>query len=248
MWKKLIIGLLALILLLIVIMFFFGGRILDKAVREGASSWGPEVTGTPIEVGEVSVSPWNGRGEVSGLLIGNPEGYEGDYAIRVPTAAVEVELGSVLGETIVVERIHIRNPQVRLETVEERMNLRQIRDNIARTVGEEDPGPPRDRKKYIIREFILEGGKVSVRDSGLQESLPTVQLQGIGAQEGGILGEAAVQQIIDAVIEEMVPLLGEAAAGLVDDPEGAMSATERMTDALQSLFGDGDGDSRDGGN
>lgn len=221
-------------------MAIFGGRVFDSAVREGITTYGPALTKTPIEIGQLEVSVWSGRGRVEDLVIGNPPGYEGAFAVRVPSATLEVSLGSILSETIVIKRVHVRDPVVQLETEEEIMNLRQIRNNIADAIGEEDPGPPEDRKKYVIEEFVLEGGQISVEDVEEAFSMRTVRLSDIGRTENGLLGEAIVQRILEAVIEEMVPVLGDAATGLVEDPEESMGAAETVVDTVQDWFGGGD--------
>ncbi len=44
---------------------------------------GPEMTGVSVEVDDVAIALADGRGEIEGLVVGNPRGYQGPHAFKL---------------------------------------------------------------------------------------------------------------------------------------------------------------------
>ena len=84
MTRKLLIagGILAVIL--IVAVRFLGSN-LDAIVKKAITRIGPEMTGVSVDVDKVGIALADGRGEIGGLVIGNPRATR----VRTPSNSVQ---------------------------------------------------------------------------------------------------------------------------------------------------------------
>ena len=71
---------------------------LNSIVKNGVTSFGPEVIKAPISLDGVSISAFSGSGEIRGLVIGNPEGFKTPNAVKLGTASLQVKPMSLLGD------------------------------------------------------------------------------------------------------------------------------------------------------
>src|ERR1044071_1648855 len=104
--KKLLIALGVLVALLVVgfvILSFFLGSI----VKAGVNKYGPQITQTKLELQGATLSPFNGSGTLSGLVIGNPKVWSDSNLCALGKIHVEMKPFSVLGDHIVVDLIDI---------------------------------------------------------------------------------------------------------------------------------------------
>src|SRR5258705_10665723 len=93
----------ALIVLVVLAAIIAGGvywayNSLDVIVKVALEHYGPDVTGVTVKVGDVTLSPRDGRGSLKNDDIGNPPGFSAPRAGR-------------LGEgTVSIDRAPIRSP------------------------------------------------------------------------------------------------------------------------------------------
>src|SRR5690606_16873668 len=73
----------------------FGADRLDMVVVSTIERYGSALTGTRVDVDGVELAPAAGRAELAGLTVDNPRGYATDYAVRVGSATVELDVGSL---------------------------------------------------------------------------------------------------------------------------------------------------------
>ena len=86
---------------------------LNSIVKNGVTSFGPEVIKAPISLDGVSISAFSGSGEIRGLVIGNPEGFKTPNAVKLGTASLQVKPMSLLGDKIVVFKFRRRKNYAR---------------------------------------------------------------------------------------------------------------------------------------
>lgn len=242
MLKKLFLGLCGLFAIVVIASMLFGARLLDRGLHRGITTYGPRLTQTTVELGAVNVSPLSGTGTIHGLVVGNPEGFSENQAIRLEEASITLDVRSVLGDAITIEHIRIHQPMIHLERAQGTTNLQRIQDNINRAVGPEDarPSPENDRagRKFIVEEFVLEGGRVSLSALGSQTevAMPPVRLQDIGKSEGGVTGDEVGRAILDAVLRSALAAAGREATNLLNDPQRAEESLRGAADQIQRLF------------
>ena len=105
MTRKLLIagGILAVIL--IVAVKFLGSN-LDAIVKK-AITVGPEMTGVSVDVDKVGISLADGRGEIGGLVIGNPRGYKGPHAFKLGSIALALDKTADTAGVVVIKELTI---------------------------------------------------------------------------------------------------------------------------------------------
>jgi hypothetical protein len=194
----------ALVLVLLVVAAGVVSVSMGRIVKASVEAAGPRLLGAPVSVGLVAVSPWSGRGTLHDLVIGNPEGFKSPSAVRVGSIEVVVRLSSLLSDTVVVERVVVRDPELTWELGPGGSNLTRLQKNAEAAAG--DPGaaggaPPagaaRSGKALSIAELAVTGGKVALSAAAfggpvLTAPLPDVRLTNLGGP-GRSPAQAAAQ-------------------------------------------------------
>jgi len=194
---------------------------LGKVVRAGVETAGPQVTGTPVTLQDLSLSPVTGRGSLKGLVIGNPKGYQTPSAFALEEITFQVDPSSLLKPTVVIDEVLIRGPKITYEMGMGESNIGAIRKHIASLVPKREPGQPEppaqegEGKKIMLRHFVLEGAEVSVSATLLQGRtmtlpLPKLELRDIGTAEGGATPEEVADEIFGALNELIAKTVAEA--------------------------------------
>ena len=83
----------------------YGAGRLDGAVAATIERYGGAVTGTDVAVGSVDLALTAGRAESADITVGNPKGYETDYAVRIGRADVAVDIGSLAGDVPIIDEL-----------------------------------------------------------------------------------------------------------------------------------------------
>ena len=168
---------------------------LGRIVKSAVEAAGPRVLGAPVTLGLVAISPWSGSGTLRGLVIGNPDGFKSPHAVSVRAVEVEVKLSSLLTDTIVVERVAVREPELIWEIGEGGSNLTKLSRNAQESAeklggGKKEAAAPesgaaKKGKSLLIRDFSVTGGNVGLSATalggqGLSAPLPDVHLTNLG--------------------------------------------------------------------
>ncbi|MDE2491484.1 MAG: AsmA family protein [Elusimicrobia bacterium] len=196
-------GALVAVLLLVAIgaLSLFLGRI----VKAGVEAAGPRVLGVPVTLASATIVPWSGRGTLRGLVIGNPPGFRGPQAVRVGEISVTLEPSSLFSDTIVVESVAVRAPEIDLELGPGGSNLARLQKNAEAAAGGSAPAkaapaaPAKKGKSLLIRDLAVTGGKVGLSAAALggkdmSVALPDLRLTNLGGP-GRSPAEAASQAL-----------------------------------------------------
>lgn len=218
-------------------------QMLDSAVKSGTNTFAPKITGTTVTLESASISPLSGSGSLSGLVIGNPEGWSDNNLASLGSIHLDIAPLSLLGDTIVIEDMVIDAPEFRYETKLVASNVKDLLENIEKIAGSssEEAAEARSSERHIaIKRFILRNGKVTIGAGGsaVTVPLPDLELNDLGTPENGL----TPVQLAGAVSTEIVgDIIGAAVKGL-----GTMSGTtgasaiegvKNMGGAIKGLFG-----------
>lgn len=244
--KKLLIvsGLLATIVVIAVVVT---ATMAGSLVRQGVTSVGPRLTGTAVELEGARLSPLSGSGTLTGLMVGNPPGWQSDRAFYLGRIHLDLEPMSLLGDAIVIEEITIERPHFVYETKLVSSNIKDLLANIEKaTGGPAEPGQTTEgpSKKFIVKKFSLTEGEVTlgVGAAAIKLPLPPITLNNLGVKEGGI----TAGQLTGAVMRSVLSDIGTAtakAAGRIGAAGGAVatdaigSAAQKAGEGLKKLFG-----------
>lgn len=257
--KIALISVAALVIVAFIVVFFLLSSIASTAVETVL----PKITKTPVKLASFNLNPFTGKGTIKGFVIGNPEGFKTKSSFELGEVRVDLDLMSLLSDTIVIEEIYINAPKVTYE-MGMPSNIGQIQKNVEEFAGppkegeepkpedEEEAGPG---KKILIKRFVMENGKISLSAKLLQGEavtvpMPRIEKENIGGGgdgEGKSIGEVSKEiftSVGDTVTEAAkkgfdavgkgVKALGEGAKGV---GKGAADAGKKALEGVKGLFG-----------
>ncbi len=225
----------------VAITFFLG-----SLVKAGVTTVGPKLTGTKVELASARISPLNGSGTLTGFLVGNPEGWQSDRAFYLGEVHLDVDPGSLLGDTVVIEEVRIDQPEFVYETKIITSNIKDLLNHIEKVTGggtaaeTTESGPP---KKIILKKFVLQNGTVTLGagTAAVTVPMPALTLTDLGVKEGGLtpaqLSTAILRQVLANVVSAAASAAGQiggSAGGLTKDALG--DAAQKAGEGIRKLF------------
>jgi hypothetical protein len=241
MWRKIGIGLAVVVLVIAGAAWYLFAN-LDHYVKAAIEKYGSAATQATVSVDSVQLSLTSGQGTISGLSVGNPQGFSAPHALTVGAITVQVDTSTVTGDgPIVIQSINVSQPRVTYQVLggpgglslrslnlHTRSNLSVLQSNVqAYAAGSgsasESSSPQR---KEIIRDLYVTGGQVSVVASlllgkTLTVPLPAIHLTNIGQSSGGVTAAQVGEQVLTAITssaalagaESLMKAVGSAATG-----------------------------------
>jgi hypothetical protein len=188
---------------------------LDVIVKLALEHYGPEVAGVSVEVGEVNISPRDGRGSLKGVEIGNPAGFSAPHAARLGQIALALDPGTVRAPLVVIHEIAIDAPAITYERGKGGTNLDAIQRNIAAYVGRsassggsDDARGADTRRRFVIEKLAIRGGTVTMTNPGLKGQgvsfdLPDIELRDVGKGGGGVTASEAANLVVNTLISRI---------------------------------------------
>ena len=208
---------------------------LDKIVAGIIEDTGSEVLKTKVSVYGVAIDLKAGKVGIAGLTVANPAGYSNANLFEMSGIEVDLDLGSVTEDVLVIEAIRVDNPKIVFEgDAGGGSNMQTLLDNIDSAPAGDSSADQGDAKKIIIERFAFSGGKVKASTElkpgeVMDLRLPAIQMNGIGKAEGGVTADEVAKQIssklVSAVIKEAAKegvskAIEKKAKGLLDKIKG----------------------------
>jgi hypothetical protein len=242
--KKVLLIIGAVILVLVVALMLFLGQI----IKAGVNTAGPKLAGVPVHLDRAVVNPFTGMVRITGLVIGNPQGFNTPSAMELNDFKLKIKMSSLFSKAIVIEEILIDAPQITYEKGLRSSNLSTLQANLA-PAKTETPAPeakPAKKKsaakKVIIEDFQLNGAKVNVTFTALGGKkltlpLPDIKMKNIGRNSGGANPAEVISEVFNSVskaVVEAVASVGNAAGDALKGAGGAATdAAKGATDAAK---------------
>lgn len=206
---------------------------LGRGVKVALERFGPGIVGAPVSVGAVVLAPWSGRGAITNLIIGNPPGFKGAHALRVGSVEVKIKLSSLAADTVVVESVVIREPEILYEVGGGGSNLSRLQRNAEAAMPASGGAPAKSApaKSLFIKDLQVSGGQVGLAASalggqGASIPLPAVHLSNLGGK--GRSPAQAVSEVLAAISGSA----GKAVSGL-----GAKALNQAASSVMGKLGG-----------
>jgi len=221
--------LLILILAGIVVGLIVVATSLDGIVKKGVETFGPQITKVSVNLDSVHIVLFTGSAKVSGLVIGNPEGYKAPQAISVSQAEVGVNPFSIMSDKIVVRTVHVISPEITFEGGLGGNNLSKLMENVneftksgasaKHSTNAPAPAASQPAKKIEVDDFLISGAKVHVRltELGGKEMtlpLPDIHLTDLGKDSDGLTPADLTKVILKAVTSATVKAVSTGATDL----------------------------------
>lgn len=237
--KKIGIGIGVLLIVLGIGLYLLLGN-LDKILKGTIEGVGSELLGVPVSVAEVELDLKSGMGQIRGLNIANPPGYQAQNAFEMDMIRLGIDLSSLRSQPIVVNELNIKRPVVELEAREDgNTNLQNLLDNIKKNsasadkkAAEEKPSAAgaeeKEPVKLIFKNLAITGVTVNTVVPGQDPAtvvIPDMVRENVGAgdgltpaQVGGvIIGDIVAQSVAAALQKKLSEKVEETAKGLFDD-------------------------------
>lgn len=243
--KKLLFGLGGLAAIGVIAVWVMASRI-NGIVKTAVESFAPLVVGAPVTLKAVKLSPFSGKGELRGFVVGNPPGFTTPSAFELDRVRVAVDPKSLLSGVIVIDEIYIEGPRVTYEAGLKGSNMAAILENVEKFTGPSTPAPdkkdgkPAKPIKVRIKRFDFLEGQVRLamkakllQGKALSAPLPPLKLRDIGGKEGTTPDQAA-----KAVMKPLLASVIGAGKRVASNAAGAATgAAKQGLKSLKGLFG-----------
>lgn len=183
----------------------------SPVVRTAANKITPNYTGTYFNLGAFGLNPYSGHLHAGKVQLDNPEGYRPSKAVTLGDLDIDVDMSTVLSETIVIRDIVVKDLFVSIASKDGTNNFAAIaayatkgKEETEETVDDEDT--TNSAHKVVIDRIRLEG--VTVQYERIPIPLPTITLTDIGRESNGIEFEDAWMAIWEA-IEKSATTVGD---------------------------------------
>ncbi|ODN43345.1 AsmA family protein [Piscirickettsia litoralis] len=238
--KRIFYGFVILILLLIVGGYFLFSH-MDSILRSAVEKIGSETTATTVKLGSLKTSLKEGQVSLGNFTMSNPAGYDSGNVVSFKSVLVSLDPNTATKQTIVLNKVVIKNPYILYEMKGNSSNLQQIQKNIenyfsskkqgdkARTNRNENAGQQegakaaaKEQKKFIIKDLEILEGQVKVISPLLKSKektvpLPNIRLTNIGSGGPGLSPDQITQQIMNVLVANSGKAAARAGLNQVED-------------------------------
>jgi hypothetical protein len=240
----------------IAVVAFLGLQNLDQIIKVAIETAGPRVTGTAVTLDSVKLEVTNGRGELHGLQIDNPKGYNSEYAFYLGEVALQVDPKSLAGDVIVVKEVLVDGAKLIAEQKDlKQFNLQDLMDNMSqgstKPVDSEESAKASEGSnvRIIIEKISFVNNDARLISSQWGEKtlkIPDINLSNIGKKENGLspeqLGPAILQPLLkqtkQAVKKELEALARKEAENKLNEKmdEKLNDEQKEQVKGLKKLF------------
>jgi len=209
-----------------------GWIMIDRVAASGVRSGTSYALGVDTELRKADVRVFGGRFALSGLRVGNPEGFDAPHFLALEDGRVDADLRTLLDDVVELPELRLEGLDVHLQRRGATSNYQVILDNLERLEGAPagEPEPAPEGKGYIVRvvelrditvhaDLLPEGGEMtraSVR-------VPAITLRDVGTAADPVslpeMTSIVVRALLTAAIE--APGLPD---GMLDDLRGRLEA------------------------
>jgi len=225
-----VLGVLAVIIVIVVAAVFYGISKLDDLVVEGIERGGSKLTGTEVTVDAVDLSLRQGFASIAGLSIGNPEGFQGEQALRWDEVSVQIDLASMRQSPMRLAEVAVKGPEVFFELdADGNSNLDKIRRSVERWLPEsEEPageGEPAGRGQDVrmaVTSFVFEEGALhadatAVGGEKYELELPALELRDLGGSQGVPPEQIGQEVLVEISRQASDAVTGQGVDALIDE-------------------------------
>ena len=234
--KGVIIGIPAVIIAGIIVFYFS----FNSIVKKGVEAVGPKLLGADVVLQEVNISMFSGKGQLKGIVIGNPEGFQTESAFKLGEVRLAVDVASIFSDKMVIDEIVIDAPEITYETSGGQNNIEALLENINKFVGKSEEGTVAEsqesqesQKKIQINDFIMSNARVNLsatifKGKKFSRPLPDMHLKDIGKDNDASMADA---------LKEIFAELNKNIASVVTEQLKSQEGTiEKAVDKIKSFF------------
>jgi len=176
--KKALVTILVAVLIVVVVVGVLVTLLGDRAIKIGIETAATKVLGVDVTVEDVSLSLLGGALDLNSLVINNPAGYEHPALLELSDAHVEVDVKSLLSDTVNIKDVKLDGVTVVIEQKGLTNNLKEVLSSIpSGAEAEEQPeGEQESGKQLRIANLEISNVKVKVKLLPIPGKADTVEL------------------------------------------------------------------------
>ena len=208
---------------------------LDSIVKAAIEKYGSEIVQVTVSVGNVKLSPTDGKGAISGLRVSNPKGFRTPHAVTVGTIELAIDPASIARDVVTIRNIAIVSPRISYEAGSgDKSNFDVIQRNVDHSLGKGSKDKSSQGKKMIVEHLSIRDIKVTyspilLEGKGFEISLPDIELRDIGKAKGGVTSGELAKNVTDALMTRMTRAITNTLRNTADITKG-------VTDSVRGLF------------
>lgn len=186
---------------------------LDEIVKDMVEKTGSEVTKTQVTVEAVKIDLLTGKGQITGLTIANPPGFNSDYVFRLENVILGLDINSLTGPVIVISQVTIDGAKLVAEQKGTTTNLSELKKNLDASASNTDSEASPDSAdssssdiRLMMEHFSLTKtqGTIVTQQWGEQSLvLPDVIRDNIGNKKTGLTAEQLSSELLLSIIGQV---------------------------------------------
>lgn len=231
---------------------------IDRIAASGTRTVGSMLTGTKVDIRDVTIRPFAGLVILKDFSVGNPEGFHNPQAIKLGKLHIDVDMGSLLSDKIIVDYVEVSGVAIDMEyAFGKGSNLDVILKNVEKASGADKKKAEKEaekeaekktddkaaQKQVVIRKLILRDSKVTISSGVTHTSMviPLIPIEmenvGEGKDIAGTISEVLSRIILEigkvVNFDKIGQSLSDAGSGIADGVGKAADATGKtLNDTL----------------
>jgi len=220
-------------------------------IKYAVETEGPGITKTSVTLDNAELDLVEGRAELQGFTVGNPEGFSSDYLFTLGGMTLEIDTQSLNSDVVVIKNFTVDGVNFLVEQKGTRTNLQSLMDNLPASdsaeSSTEDTGGGSTNKRFMIENLVFSAGsmKLVTEKYGEKElSIPTLKVTDVGNKTQGLttgeLGVEIFSQLLgqakrtvkNAASDEIEAKLKEK---LLDKYESEVKDSDKLNEAKEKL-------------
>ncbi len=232
----------AIILLALIVVIAVGLFNLGPIVTKAINIYGTRLTKTEVRVSNVDISLLSGTATLSDFILGSPKGYTAPETIKVHSIYLDVDETSLLGDTLVIDKIEVFHPEIFYEKRGGSDNLKTILDGMKSGQKKSKPSASRKTagKRLLIKDLIVREGTLNVVVHGtggknVRVSLAELHLTNVSEETASAVTADIFAAVLEAIYQQVASpgLVGTLNRDLKTMGTKAESAADRTRKGLQ---------------
>jgi len=170
--------------------------------KMGVERISSKTLGASVSIASLDISLQNKQITVSGLKVGNPQGYSQPHALTIDSIVIAAE--DMKQDLLVFNEIKASGATLNLEVTDKSSNFMDLRANAKNNIP--PPDAAKEQAKVIVRSVVLEKatlnpGIILAGTAPQPVTLPDIRIRGIGEQTNGVLAAEAIAQVVNYVVQ-----------------------------------------------
>jgi hypothetical protein len=162
-----------LLVILVAAFFLVGSSLIKSGVEKAASS----ALGVPVTIKSIDLSILQGCVSIKGLVVKNPPGYANETLLELGDAAVNLDIGSLLSNTIKIQLIKLDGTKLTIEQKGLSNNLKEVLDKLPKEEKKVEPQQGKGGRNLHINHLEITNTNVRVKLLPVPGKSDTVSLK-----------------------------------------------------------------------